>query len=74
MEPSWHALGPEPARVGPAPGQYRKALHTNVCSAPRASPLILGIVPTPLPEPCDWEWLAITVVRSLLHLSDIWLY
>ena len=32
MEPSWHALGPEPARVGPAPGQYRKALHTNVCS------------------------------------------
>jgi hypothetical protein len=23
MEPSWHVLGPEPARVGPAPGQYR---------------------------------------------------
>ena len=26
MEPSWHVLGPEPARVGPAPGQYRNRL------------------------------------------------
>ena len=26
MEPSWHVFGPEPARVDPAPGQYRKAL------------------------------------------------
>jgi hypothetical protein len=25
MEPSWHVLGPEPARVGPAPGQYRQS-------------------------------------------------
>jgi hypothetical protein len=25
MEPSWHVLGPEPARFGPAPGLDRKA-------------------------------------------------
>jgi hypothetical protein len=29
MEPSWHVLGPEPARFGPAPGQYRKTLASE---------------------------------------------
>ena len=42
MEPSWHVLGPEPARVGPAPGQYRKTLayermQRSLCPLPLKS-------------------------------------
>lgn len=62
MEPSWHVLGPEPARVGPAPGQYRRALHTNVCSALYApsSQIILhssraAEVPGMLPHANAWQ-------------------
>jgi hypothetical protein len=29
MELSWHVLGPEPARFGPAPGRHRKALASE---------------------------------------------
>ncbi len=43
MEPSWHVLGPEPARVGPAPGQYHNRLIVHAAAnAQRAVDLILG--------------------------------
>ena len=43
MEPSWHVLGPEPARFGPAPGQYRNRLIVHAAAnAQRAVDLILG--------------------------------
>jgi len=43
MEPSWHVLGPEPARVGPAPGQYRNRLIVHAAAnAQRAVDRILG--------------------------------
>ena len=43
MEPSWLVLGPEPARFGPAPGQYRNRLIVHAAAnAQRAVDLILG--------------------------------
>jgi hypothetical protein len=64
-------------RNRPASARHRastvRRLHTNVCSALVSSPLILVTVPIPPPEPASRKAVR-TVVRSLLHLSDMGLY
>jgi hypothetical protein len=53
MEPSWHVLGPEPARFGPAPGQDRKSLayermqrfSTQIIRSPAMPQKFSGMLP-----------------------------